>query len=117
MAQFEETDRDDNDPLPLYEAVWRQSQQMLETARQGEWDLLIALERSRVVNSSLLIKRESLSNYARGYREKVRELIQEILANDEEIRMLVEPRQRELLNIVGSLNTEKKLHKAYEMNV
>ena len=114
MAKPAEAEKDEHYQLRKYEAVWLQSRQMLDTARQGDWDLLIKLERTRAADGALPVKPISVGDSTAVYQEKVRTLIHAILSHDDEIRTLVEPRQQELRDLVAALNTERKLHNAYD---
>lgn len=116
MAAYGDTPANASEKLAGYETIWHQSLQMLEAARQGDWERLITLEHARATISSALMEQQRGSNFTQANQERMRELIRAILASDEEIRMLVAPRQDELRNLVGSLNTEKKLLMAYAVN-
>jgi len=86
---------------------------MLEAARQGDWDRLIALEHDRASLNAVLQEQEKLCTWLAADRFKKGELIRAILANDAETILLVEPRREELHDIFSSLYSEKKLQKAY----
>lgn len=98
----------------MYENLWLLTRQMLDAAQKGDWDALIEselkrnawVERMRVQNES------SITNTVEQH--KVGEIIRHILAADSEIKMLTEAWKGELQEILGSVGTEKKLHKAYE---
>lgn len=103
------------DAMPKYEDILRQSRQMVNAAREGDWDMLIALEQLRAATSKALMDRaRSHGNLPAGHPGNAA-LISDILACDEETRRLIEPRQRELKTTFSSMDTEKKLHKAYDM--
>lgn len=101
------------DLLERYDEMWRLSQQMLEFARQGDWDRLIELEQSRAAIGESLAAREDESLWRPAEREKKRALIRSILDADTEIKALTQSWMGELQEILGSIDTEKKLHKAY----
>jgi flagellar protein FliT len=77
--------------LSYYEAIEQASAEMLEAARNGNWDQVVKLEGACV----LLISQ--LKNAARGQELKPEEaklksrIMQRILVNDAEIRHLAEP--------------------------
>lgn len=102
--------------LIQYQAIRNHSLLMLESARQGDWDRLIELERNRAELHALLQAQEPRSTWPETDQLRKGELIRSILANDAETRKLVEPRWQELQNIFGSLYVEKKLLMAYAMN-
>jgi flagellar protein FliT len=102
--------------LTQYEAILHHSRLMLEAARQGDWDNLIAIEQDRASLNSLLQNHEKLCRWLEEDQIRKGDLIRKILANDEETKGLVEPRRLELQNIFGSLYAEKKLLSAYAKN-
>lgn len=102
------------DLLARYQELWRQSRSMQEAAREGDWDLLIELEQGRAaINDALMQKRVQGSA---ADQAAIADLIRAILVSDGETRMLVVPRQHELKSTFHSIDTEKKLLKAYDMS-
>lgn len=91
--------------LNYYEAIEQASQDMLEAARNGNWDEVVKLESACALLISQL--KHAASKKALGAEEaqlKSR-IMQRILVNDAEIRCLAEPWLEELdktLNGVGS---------------
>lgn len=103
------------DSLSQYAEIWRQSRQMMDAAREGDWDLLIELEQARArLSKALLDQARSSSNFLADQPEKAG-LIRNILACDAETKLLIVPRQQELKATFGSIDTEKKLQRAYDM--
>jgi flagellar protein FliT len=77
--------------LSFYEAIERASADMLDAARQGEWDEVVRLEGAcAVLISQLKSAAQSASLRAEDARLKSR-IMQRILLNDAEIRHLAEP--------------------------
>ena len=77
--------------LHYYEAIERASQEMLEAARDGDWDRVVKLEGAcTVLIGRLKLAAETASLDADSRRAKSR-IMQSILVNDAEIRKLAEP--------------------------
>jgi len=106
---------DNPDLLARYAQIWRQSRRMQAAAREGDWELLIELEQGRAALNSALMRDERSGNGSAADRSAKAELIRNILASDVETRLLVVPRQYELQSTFDSIDTEKRLHKAYDM--
>jgi len=106
---------DSLDLLARYEALWRQSRRMQEAAREGDWELLIELEQGRAAINKTLMDQQQSNDGPVADQPAVAELIRNILASDVETRLLVVPRQHELKSTFDSIDTEKKLQKAYDM--
>jgi len=102
--------------LAQYETVLHHSRLMLESARQGDWDGLIAIEQDRSALNNRLQNQEKTCQWLEADQIRKGDLIRKILSNDAETRSLVEPRRQELQNIFGSLYAEKKLLTAYAKN-
>ena len=81
----------DSELLQYYEAIERASADMLEAARDGDWDKVVKLEGAcMVLISRLKLAAKSASLDAESSRAKSR-IMQRILVNDAEIRHLAEP--------------------------
>lgn len=102
----------DLDLLAGYGEILSLSRRMHEAAQNGDWDSLIELEQVRAESSSALLVREQYNKRA-GSQSAKADLIRSILASDEETRRLVVPRQQELRSTFASIDTERKLQKAY----
>lgn len=77
--------------LSFYEAIERASADMLDAARQGEWDEVVRLEGAcALLISQLKTAAHGESLRAEEARRKSR-IMQRILLNDAEIRHLAEP--------------------------
>ena len=100
--------------LAMYENLWLLTQQMLNAAQNGDWDALIEgeLKRNALVERMMVKSESSVMNTVE--QQKIGEIIRHILAADGEIKTLTEAWKGELQDILGSIGTEKKLHKAYE---
>jgi flagellar protein FliT len=82
--------------LTFYEAIEKASADMLEAARQGDWDQVVQLEGAcAVLIARLKQAAQSESLPADDARAKSR-IMQRILLNDAEIRHLAEPWMEDL---------------------
>lgn len=98
--------------VPDYPGLLRLSQRMLAAARQEDWDELVALEKERARQVAQFQGADAAT--ASGTEsEETRDLIKQILACDEETRMLTERWMSEARDILTSLNAARKLKQAY----
>jgi flagellar protein FliT len=97
----------------LYEAVATITDQMLTAARSGDWDKLTALQARCVSQVDALKTDEAPVPLTGVVRERKVAIIQKILADDREIRNLVEPWMTELSMLINSTGIQRKLHNAY----
>lgn len=101
--------------LGRYAEMLRLTQQMLEVARLAEWDRLVEIERERAVIADHLMKLEEQGGeWTHVEQVKKAHLIRSILAADDEIKSLSQAWMGELQEILGSIDTGKKLSKAYQ---
>lgn len=99
--------------MHAYEALASLSKDMLSAARKAEWDLLLSLEQnSRVLVGDLCANGPSMAE-EEEHTERRHEIIREILAEDAEIRSLVEPRLAELKRFLTSFSLERNLRQSY----
>lgn len=98
----------------MYENLWLLTQQMLSAAQNGEWDILIEIERKRNVLVASMTTKNGAAIMNTVEQQKTAEIIRHVLAADSEIQTLTVSWQGELKDILGSIGTEKKLSKAYE---
>jgi flagellar protein FliT len=100
--RFDERDTTMNAPLlNYYEAIEQASQDMLQAARDGNWDRVVKLEGACALLISQL--KHAASRGALGPEEaqlKSR-IMRRILVNDAEIRILAEPWLEDLDNILA----------------
>ena len=100
----------------IYTEALALTQRMCEAARASDWDALVKLEEQR----------DSLIADARGadprgtdtpeLRQQQRALIEEILARDEEVKVLTQDWMRELREILESADNAQRLSKTYSQN-
>ena len=77
--------------LNYYEAIEKASQDMLEAARGGNWDQVVKLEGACVLLISQLKHAARSSQLGSQEAQLKSRIMQRILVNDAEIRMLAEP--------------------------
>lgn len=96
-----------------YEAVAQLAGKMLEAARQGQWDELVALEQQRATVLSELMADAAQGAIPAEVADQVAKLIGGILQTDAESVPLVLAWQDELKGLLGSMGTERKIFQAY----
>lgn len=105
------------DKLVAYESMCRLTGLMAEAARENDWDLLSSLEREVAV-----LRNELQAEDARGMspvldetqRERKRELILRMLADDREIRRHTEPWMASVRALLAGAAAERNVRKAYQ---
>lgn len=107
-----------NDLISLYEHVAEVTNDMLNAARSGNWDLLTELEStcSHRVDAIREYDLTSTSEISEEEKAKKITLIKKILANDREIRTLTEPWMQHLASLMKNSSTTRKLTQAYGGN-
>ncbi|MBI4292293.1 MAG: flagellar protein FliT [Betaproteobacteria bacterium] len=99
--------------LKYYESVALASAAMLEAARRSDWDAMVAAEkRCAEIISRLRAAGGEASLGAQG-RQRKAEIIRCVLANDAEIRRLVDPRMRELEGVLSAHVAQRRVDHAY----
>jgi flagellar protein FliT len=77
--------------LQYYEAIERASQDMLEAARNGNWDSVVKLEGACALLISQLKHAASSRSLDSTEKQLKSRIMQRILVNDAEVRVLAEP--------------------------
>ena len=90
-----------SDLLNYYEAIERASQDMLEAARNGDWDTVVKLEGACAVLISQLKNAAADQQLATEERQLKSRNMQRILVNDAEMRVLAEPWLEGLERMMG----------------
>ena len=88
--------------IAIYEAILTITGRMLKAAQSADWERLITLEHEcRGLTKKLMISDENkvLSN---DLRQRKQEIIQQVLADDAEIRTLTQPWMAQLQNILSN---------------
>ncbi len=99
--------------IAIYETILAITGQMLDAARNDDWDRLVALEK----NCKQLIEELIAENYglplSSQLQQRKAEIIRQVLADDAAIRNITEPWMAQLQNLLGSAGRERKLSQAY----
>jgi flagellar protein FliT len=77
--------------LHYYEAIERASQDMLEAARNGNWDSVVKLEGACALLISQLKHAAAGQSLDSAEKQLKSRIMQRILVNDAEVRVLAEP--------------------------
>jgi flagellar protein FliT len=102
--------------LSLYETVAGITGQMLDAAREGDWEQLAALESLCASHVAALKQEEPPAPLSNVIREQKVRIIKKILADDREIRTITEPWMDHLAALINSTGVERKLSNAYGAN-
>ena len=98
--------------LSLYRKIAETSGVMLDCARRGDWDALVAAEqrcREQIDQLRALGERE----LARTELDEKHRIIRKLLADDAEIRDLTQPWMKRLQTILASAGNERRLDASY----
>jgi flagellar protein FliT len=101
------------DALSYYESVAAASADMLAAARRKDWDALAESERRCAAVIAMLKASDAEARLDEDKRPRKAEIIRRVLADDAEIRRLLDPRMRELEHLLGSARTRRRLDDAY----
>jgi flagellar protein FliT len=102
--------------IDLYQALAAITRAMLGAAHAEDWDLLVALESGCAAHVATLQREEQLLLLAEqplSMQQRKASLIEQMLADDGELRRLIAARMAQLSNKVSSARTERKLSRAY----
>jgi flagellar protein FliT len=102
--------------ISVYETVAGITDQMLNAARSGDWEQLVALE-TRCASQIAILKAEEPHPALTGeVRERKVRIIKKILEDDREIRNITEPWMAQLAALINSTGKTRQLSKAYGAN-
>lgn len=88
--------------ITIYEAILTTTGRMLKAAQSADWEKLITLEHEcRGLTKKLMISDEN-KVLSSDLRQRKQEIIQQILADDAEIRNLTQPWMVQLQNILNN---------------
>jgi len=104
---------DSSQIITTYETILAITGQMLEAARNDDWDRLVALEQDCKKLVERLIADNTGQPLSSQFQERKAEIIRKVLADDAEIRNITQPWMAQLQNILGSAGRERKLSQAY----
>ena len=91
ISQFQEHPTMTTSLLNYYQAIEKASQEMLEAARNGNWDQVLKLEGACALLISQLKHRAAAKPLGADEAQFKSRIMQRILVNDAEIRLLAEP--------------------------
>lgn len=100
--------------LDIYGSISAKTGEMLDAARNSDWDRLVALEQDcRALIETLRRSDAGGGAGARFVQRKVA-LLRKVLADDAEIRKFTEPWMTQLEAYLGNARQEYRLRRAYE---
>lgn len=99
--------------LSVYADMAKLTEQMLDRARLGEWDEMVALEQRCAMHVRVLQGQEDPQPMQGEQRERKVELIRQMLTADRQIRDLTMPWMAQLSALINSTGTERRLVNAY----
>lgn len=105
-----ETEQLAHNLLGYYEAIESASQEMLQAARNSDWDTVVKLEGACAVLIAQLKHASENRSLGRDERALKSRIMQRILFNDAEIRTLTEPWLNDLSRMMGASIDPKKMH-------
>jgi len=100
--------------IEIYEEMAALSARMVEAARAGDWDNLIALERQvTALRNTLMADEDANANLSADESVRKTALIQRVLDDDAEIRRFTEPWMEQVRAYLGSGAKRKQVARAY----
>lgn len=88
--------------IAIYESILTITGRMLKAAQSDDWERLISLEQEcRGLTKKLMMSNENKALSSK-LRQRKQEIIQQILADDAEIRILTQPWMAQLQNILSN---------------
>jgi len=101
--------------IRTYENILAVTAQMLDAARTADWDLLLKREQEcrQLVEGLAAARRDNEIVLGPQIRKRQVEIIRKVLADDAEIRSLIEPCMHRLQHLLTSVGRERRLHAAY----
>jgi len=99
--------------IDLYEEMSLLSSRMVEAARAGDWDNLLALEHGVSRLRETLMTTPDDSDLPAGDLTRKRSLIQSILKDDAEVRRHTEPWMEHVRRYLGDSVRRRDVEKAY----
>lgn len=103
----------EHDILSRYEAIALASARMLEAARAGEWDDLLAAESECAHRIEALHQLDTDAPMSEAARKRRVELLRRILADDAEVRALTQPWLATLEQFLNGRDTQRRLQSTY----
>jgi flagellar protein FliT len=104
------------DVLEVYGSISMKTTEMLDSAKQGDWDRLVALEQDYGVLVARLKCADADAPAATDadFARRKMALIRKVLADDAEIRRYTEPWMHQLDVYLGTARQQRQLQRAYQ---
>jgi flagellar protein FliT len=99
--------------LEIYEEIRAVSGRMVESAQANDWDRLVELERRMTELRGVLETAAESAPLSAVENERKRSLIQQILADDAEVRRHAEPWMAQVRQLLGSQHQRRQVQRAY----
>jgi flagellar protein FliT len=100
--------------ISTYERILSVTSLMLAAARQGDWDRLTDLERRcRTEVDGLVALGDAQPQLEEQLKKRKTQIIRSVLADDAEIRRIIEPGMAQLEQMIGNLGNQRKLANTY----
>jgi len=100
--------------ITTYEAILAITDQMLQAAKNSDWDKLVALEQDCKRLTTWLMEQHTYEQLSEEQKKKKISLIHGILERDAEIRAITEPWMAQLQNKLTSYDHKRKLGQTYQ---
>ena len=94
--------------LPAYERALELTRSMLDAARKGDWDSLVAQEKERGIQVERIKMSDPVPMRDGKSRERKLEIISEILRGDKQIQALTQDWMHELREVLGSISAQQR---------
>ena len=107
----------DDTIMQTYEALASLSGEMLQAARNAEWNRLISLEQASRKLVDTLPEADHPAPAAATQRARRQKILLRILSDDAEIRSLAQPWMDEVSQFLTSLKLERKMVQSYRQNL
>jgi len=99
--------------IAVYECLLEIMKQMLDAARAGEWERVVALERQCKHMVASLAGKEQREILQPALQQRKAAIIGKVLRLDAEIRNIAQPWLQHLQNVLGTAVRKQRLHHAY----
>ncbi|MDR9440616.1 MAG: flagellar protein FliT [Halomonas sp.] len=99
--------------LEGYEALLSRTRLMLDSARDANWPALVDQESTYIMQAEQLAKLDAEHHLDADHRARKAGLLEQILANDLEIRERLIERRNELGELIGASQRQRNLRDAY----
>ena len=100
--------------IAAYERILEITEAMLATAKAGDWDRLVQLEKTcRGEVDRLVALGENGPRLSEPLRVRKAQIVKRVLAGDAEIRRIAEPWMDQLAQMIGHIRNEQRLLRSY----